>query len=99
MDEGGVTGLDVRTANGTHRRIDPVVTDMTMGDQLDHLDWEATSPRSPSDASANPPTSPPVCWLVSDDSSFVNGTEIIIDGGLTASGISPTRRRGGARHP
>jgi 3-oxoacyl-[acyl-carrier protein] reductase len=34
-----------------------------------------------------------VTWLASDDSSFVNGTEINVDGGLTASGISPQPHR------
>ena len=72
----------------------PIVTEMTMGDQLDHLDWDGYLAQIPVGRFGQPDdVAAAVCWLASDDSSFVNGTEIIVDGGLTASGISPQPRR------
>ncbi|MET0324315.1 MAG: SDR family NAD(P)-dependent oxidoreductase [Ilumatobacteraceae bacterium] len=72
----------------------PVVTDMTMGDQLDHLDWDGYRAQIPVGRFGRPDdVAAAVCWLACDDSSFVNGTEIVIDGGLTASGITAQPRR------
>ena len=72
----------------------PVVTDMTMGDQLDHLDWDGYLAQIPVGRFGQPAdVAAAVCWLASDDSSFVNGTEIVVDGGLTAGGISPQPHR------
>ena len=74
----------------------PVVTDMTMGDQLDHLDWDGYLAQIPVGRFGQPDdVAAAVCWLASDDSSFVTGTEIVIDGGLTAGGITAQPRRPG----
>ena len=62
----------------------PVVTEMTMGAQLDHLDWDGYLAQVPVGRFGQPDdVAAAVCWLAADDSSFVNGTEIIVDGGLT----------------
>jgi 3alpha(or 20beta)-hydroxysteroid dehydrogenase len=71
----------------------PVVTDMMMADQLGHLDWDGYLAQVPVGRFGRPDDiAAAVCWLASDDSTFVSGTEIIVDGGLTASGISPQPR-------
>jgi len=72
----------------------PVVTEMMMADQLGHLDWDGYLAQVPVGRFGHPDDiAAAVCWLASDDSSFVSGTEIIVDGGLTASGISPQPHR------
>lgn len=72
----------------------PIVTEMMMADQLDHLDWDGYLAQVPVGRFGRPDDiAAAVAWLASDDSSFVNGTEIIVDGGLTASGISPQPHR------
>ena len=72
----------------------PVVTEMMMADQLGHLDWDGYLAQVPVGRFGRPDDiAAAVCWLASDDSSFVSGTEIIVDGGLTASGISPQPHR------
>ena len=72
----------------------PVVTEMMMADQLGHLDWDGYLAQVPVGRFGRPDDiAAAVCWLASDDSSFVSGTEIVVDGGLTASGISPQPRR------
>jgi NAD(P)-dependent dehydrogenase (short-subunit alcohol dehydrogenase family) len=70
-----------------------VVTDMMIADQLGHLDWDGYLAQVPVGRFGRPDDiAAAVCWLASDDSTFVSGTEIIVDGGLTAGGISPQPR-------
>ena len=72
----------------------PIVTDMMMAHQLDHLDWDGYMAQAPVGRFGRPDDiAAAVAWLASDDSSFVSGTEIVVDGGLTASGISPQPHR------
>jgi 3alpha(or 20beta)-hydroxysteroid dehydrogenase len=67
----------------------PIVTEMSMGDSLAHLDWASYGEQLPLRRLGEPEdVAEAVCWLVSDRSAFVTGTELVADGGLTATGIS-----------
>jgi 3alpha(or 20beta)-hydroxysteroid dehydrogenase len=71
----------------------PIVTDMSMGDALSHLDWEHYAEQLPLRRLGHPDdVAAAVCWLAADISAFVTGTEIVVDGGLTALGISAQPR-------
>jgi 3alpha(or 20beta)-hydroxysteroid dehydrogenase len=67
----------------------PIVTDMSMGESLAHLDWERYAQQLPLRRLGHPDdVAAAVCWLATDASAFVTGTELVVDGGLTALGIS-----------
>ena len=70
------------------------VTDMMQSEQLAHLDWDEYMAQIPLGRFGRPDElAAAVCWLASDDSSFVTGTELVVDGGLTAGGIVVRPRR------
>jgi 3alpha(or 20beta)-hydroxysteroid dehydrogenase len=71
----------------------PIVTDMSMGDSLAHLDWDHYAQQLPMRRLGHPDdVAAAVCWLAADGSAFVTGTELVVDGGLTALGISAQPR-------
>ena len=71
------------------------VTDMMQSAQLAHLDWDEYMSQIPLGRFGRPEElAAAVCWLASDASSFVTGTELVVDGGLTAGGIVVRPRRG-----
>ena len=71
------------------------VTDMMQSEQLAHLDWDDYMAQIPLGRFGRPDElAAAVCWLASDDSSFVTGTKLVVDGGLTAGGIVVRPRRG-----
>lgn len=71
----------------------PIVTDMSMGDSLAHLDWDHYAQQLPLRRLGHPDdVAAAVCWLAADASAFVTGTELVVDGGLTALGISAQPR-------
>jgi 3alpha(or 20beta)-hydroxysteroid dehydrogenase len=71
----------------------PIVTDMSMGDSLAHLDWDHYAQQLPVRRLGHPDdVAAAVCWLAADASAFVTGTELVVDGGLTALGISAQPR-------
>jgi 3alpha(or 20beta)-hydroxysteroid dehydrogenase len=70
------------------------VTDMTQTEQLAHLDWDDYMAQIPLGRFGHPEElAAAVCWLASDASSFVTGSELVVDGGLTAGGIVVRPRR------
>jgi NAD(P)-dependent dehydrogenase (short-subunit alcohol dehydrogenase family) len=60
-----------------------------MGDSLAHLNWERYAQQLPLRRLGHPDdVAAAVCWLATDASAFVTGTELVVDGRLTTLGIS-----------
>ncbi len=72
----------------------PIESDMTVGNpQLSELDWDGYVAQLPIPRLGRPvDVGEAVAWLASDASAFVTGVDLPVDGGLTATSYSVTRR-------
>ena len=73
----------------------PIATDMTVDSpQYAAMDWDAYAAQIPLRRLGAPSDiGEAVAWLCSDASAFVTGTDLVVDGGLTATtiGVAPKR--------
>jgi 3alpha(or 20beta)-hydroxysteroid dehydrogenase len=74
----------------------PIESDMSIGNpDFAQMDWTGYAAKLPLGRMGRPPEiGETVAWLLSDASAFITGTDIPVDGGLTATGYSvePYRR-------
>jgi 3alpha(or 20beta)-hydroxysteroid dehydrogenase len=72
----------------------PIESDMTVTNpQLSELDWDGYVAQLPIPRLGRPvDVGEAVAWLTSDASAFVTGADLVVDGGLTATSYSVTRR-------